>query len=173
MLKQALRFLLPCVALLSLFALVTPSTFAAATTTPSRNMAGGANTPCHTLEVHLHGAQPATTQCLDKKTTDGVTPQIYSTGCTYTDRLELFSDSGERGFFLCFIGSGNANLTDYGWNDIASSYTTGCSPVTFYTDINDKGSSIYESAYHTGGFTPGAVPNDSLSSVYLYSNCGA
>jgi hypothetical protein len=181
-LKKTLRFLLPCVALLSFFALATSSTLAA-TTAPSRSVAGGVNTPCRTLEVQLHGTQPATTTCLDRQTTSPagvVTPQIYEPiRCSSTDELDLYSDANWTGYHMCLIGSGTANLGDYypyhagTWDNKASSYYTGCSPVTFYTNVNRTGYSISEPAYHAGNFTPGTVGNDTLTSVYLSSNCSA
>lgn len=180
MLKKAFCILLSCVALLSFFALTTPSAFAATTAT-SRSVARSANAPCHTLEVHLHGTQPATTNCLDGQTTSrtsGVTPQISEPlFCKFSSELDLYWDADQSGYHMCLIGSGTANLKDYytydagSWDNKASSYYTGCSSVTFYTNVDRTGHSIPEPAYHKGNFTPGPVSNDTLSSVYLSSNC--
>jgi hypothetical protein len=182
MLKNAMRSLLACVALLSFLALATSSAFAA-TAAPAVSLAGGANTTCRTLEVHLHGSEPATTRCLDSQTTSPtgvVTPQISEPlRCSSTDELDLFSDANQTGYHMCLIGSGTANLSGYyiyedgTWDNKASSYYTGCSPVTFYTNVSRTGHSISEPAYHSGNFTPGTVDNDTLTSVYLSSNCGA
>ncbi len=144
---------------------------------------------CQTLEVHLHGDQPATSICLDgmapvpsSKSARQTSPDIkVDNSCSnYFNDLALWWDANYYGPDICFTGSGTANMTDYkwcnvfgcySWNDQASSYATGCSPVTFYVNTNRKGSNVTVPPDNAGNFTPGAVPNDSLSSVYLSSNC--
>lgn len=138
---------------------------------------GTAMTPCQSLVVQLHGIQPATTTCLDGRTG----PDIgVDNPCHFGADLEIWWNANEGDPEICFRGAGSTNMTNYcaqfgsncvNWNDQASSYYTGCSPATFYVNIDDGGSNVTEPAYHAGNFTPGAVPNDSLSSVKLSSNC--
>ncbi|WP_220208839.1 hypothetical protein [Reticulibacter mediterranei] len=196
MFTKVFRTMLPGVVLLGLFLLATSSAFAA-TSAPLRKAADTANAPCQTLEVHLNGTQPATTRCLDGQTTSatpstsGVTPNITRlSDCPIPAELDVYWDANQKGHHICFIGSGVANMKDYqvcnklgcsaaacaalgcvSWDNEASSYFTGCSPVEFYTNVNRTGYHVSEPAYHNGNFTPGPVDNDTLSSVYLSSGC--
>lgn len=139
---------------------------------------------CSVLQVELHGSQPATSTCLQSgktaSTSGTVSPNTVVTGCS-SHALELYSDPDYSGYTICFIGSGFVNMTDYcgplpvgclwNWNDAASSFWLGCSPVMFYTDTNGGGGSFYVGAYGKNNFPLGAINNDSLSSLRLYNNC--
>jgi hypothetical protein len=94
----------------------------------------------------------------------------------------LYWNANRSGYKICFIGSGFVNLTNYwspcgiitcsSWNDQASSFYTGCSPVTFWTNINAEGGNAEALPYTYGNFPDQGVGNDTLSSLELYSSCG-
>jgi hypothetical protein len=136
---------------------------------------------CATLEVHLYGALPAKTTCLSSTPSRPVSPHTSQANCSNPAALWLYWDANESGSMICFIGSGFVNLTGsyvwcyvvcYSWNDQASSFYTGCSPVNFWSDINTSGGSATVGPYTKGNFPREQVGNDALSSVELFSNCG-
>jgi len=125
-------------------------------------------------QVISHGSQPATYQC----TKSNATPNSNTAAC---GQLILWWDANGGGDSLCLNTkiSQSINLTDIpnpfrgvSWNDQASSYQVLCAGVAFFTDINRGGSSVTSGA-NTGirNFTPGAVPNDTLSSVFINLGC--
>jgi hypothetical protein len=138
---------------------------------------------CPVLLVELHGSQPPTKTC--KQTGKILNPpqgtvRIETTGCGST-ALALYADHNFTGWTVCFIGQGFANLDDYcaplptgciyHWNDLASSYSAGCSTGTFYTDKNGNGSFSNFPAYKGGEFPAGNIPDKQLSSLQLDSAC--
>lgn len=130
-------------------------------------------TSCHKLLVQLHGTQSATSTCLDGRDTGKV-------DCGNRNALVIWADANQTGWSICFEGAGFANMTSYGvgfwwnWNDQASSYAAGCSSGTFYKDINGGGQQQNFNPYpEQNNFDgqSGRLPNDSLSSLQLNSNC--
>lgn len=129
-------------------------------------------TPCSFFLVISHGSQPATATCADRNTSTA-RPNSF---CSHA--LDLYWDANGQGLDLCFTLGGEYNMTDFSngsgvsWNDQASSFQTGCTSVTFYKDINRGGPSVTREPHHgIDNFTAGSVPNDSLSSVFLFSSC--
>src|SRR5690242_7325596 len=100
---------------------------------------------CHLLHVQLHGTQPPTSECLDKAQSNSqfssVSPNVSRTGCQNGD-VYLYDSNNFTGDALCFTGTGQANMTDFGcglfcsWNDRASSWWTGSWFVDFYKNTN-------------------------------------
>lgn len=147
-----------------------------------------ATQPCHTLYVRLNGSQPTVNRCLDGETpvdgsTLGIGPDTYlDSGCN-ASALWIYADSNLSGDRICFRGSGSVNMGDYtyncsgflcySWNDVASSYYSGCSGGTFYVDANTSGTSQPFGSYISHNFDgqSGRLPNDTLSSLRLNSNC--
>ncbi|HEU5380727.1 MAG TPA: hypothetical protein VFV38_35335 [Ktedonobacteraceae bacterium] len=138
--------------------------------------------PCHALLVHLNGNLPATTTCLDGSTTGQVSPAISVDGdCSIKKAVWIYWDANWQGACIGFVGEGRANLTDYdschseiecyNWNDQASSFTTGCSGVDFFTDINAEGDWAYSDPYEGHNFPYQGVGNDQLSSIVILNNC--
>ena len=145
---------------------------------------------CRTTQVTLHGNAAPTVSCLDgqptvrTRSTGGSSPLAslaWSDYC-YDDALALYSNSGGGGFELCISGSGVLNLNQsYNgvyWNDIASSFWTGCFSDVYSVDINRGGATAYASGSYDGENSPFAnfpyqnVPNDALSSVYQFASAG-
>lgn len=137
--------------------------------------------------VYLHGSNAPTSKCLDRHGRNA-TPFIYVTDCSYS-ALELVNISKDD-WTICFIGSGNTNMTDYcapiwaggclvpSWNDQADNYQTGCSDVFFYADINESGTVQYARPHEGWSFNGGTSPSgqhtlfdNSLSSITLLNNC--
>jgi hypothetical protein len=178
------RRLLVMLSLLMMMLLATAVTASAHSSTPGSNHVQATRTPprfakesqaCNHLLVTLHGSNLPTVQCQDKKTTtNGVSPNLTNGGCP--GNLEVFSDAQDQGDDLCFVGTGNANLTDFclpwydggcvngTWNDIVSSYIShahGC----IYTDINEGGLA-FEVYSNDGENLPG-IWNDSITSIHV------
>jgi len=138
------------------------------------------------LTVTLRSSGPAIATCLDgqpatnrKAMTDGT----YKDSSCAAYSLWLYADANQSGSMICFRGNGSVNLSDYtyncqvgfcySWNDVASSYYTGCSGGSFYEDANLSGTRQDFGMYAPGNFDrqSGRLPNDSLSSLSLNSNC--
>lgn len=137
---------------------------------------------CTHLMVYLHGSKPSTWKCLDSRTH----PFIYATDCSYST-LYLVNYSSTN-WTLCFLGNGSVNMTDFcgpwwvggclvNWNDQADYYTTGCSPVYFYSDINEGGTESFAPGHSSHAFNGGwngygnTLYDNTLSSLVLTSSC--
>lgn len=150
-----------------------------------------ARVECGHLQVYLHGWQQPGVKCLDVlvqsrlahlSTSRSIVPEIYTTGCD-NNSLVIWADANFTGWTICFKGAGATDMTSYcgpapvgclwNWNDQASSYAPGCSAGTFYMNIGEggeaQGFASHGPRHNFGG--PGMLPNDSLSSVKLTSNC--
>jgi hypothetical protein len=131
---------------------------------------------CTVLLVELHGSQPPTSTCEQTVQPDN----IDTTGCG-DSALKLYADHNFTGWTLCFIGQGFANLDDYcgpapvgclwHWNDQTSSFSSGCSSGTFYTDKNGNGTAANFGTWVKQDFPFGGIPDDQLSSLKLDDNC--
>jgi len=181
---RTVRRLLAILSLVMMMLLATAITASAHSSTPGSNHVQATRTPprfakesqgCNHLLVTLHGSNLPTVQCQDKKTTtNGVSPNLTNGGCP--GNLEVFSDAQDQGDNLCFVGTGNANLTDFclpwydggcfegTWNDIVSSYISRAHGV-LYENINETGAG-FEFFPNGGGDLPG-VWNDVMSSVHV------
>jgi hypothetical protein len=148
---------------------------------------------CAVAEVILHGTSAPTITCRSTKITylsnaSGVHPNdtFVNANCWSTTYLALYWNSpisASPNYVLCIGGTGLLNLNQQletspnfdlrDWNDQASAWWTGCSPVTFYTDINRGGASVTEPGSiqgmnsPQGNFPLGGIGNDQLSSVWL------
>ncbi|HEX4206460.1 MAG TPA: hypothetical protein VHZ51_20125 [Ktedonobacteraceae bacterium] len=126
--------------------------------------------------VYLHGNNPSTEKCLKQGLVSGkATPFTYTTGCSSSALAIETTDGSYQGHYLCFLGTGFVNLTDYiyiwpfSWNDLADYAGTGCNYGVFYQDINGNGS---QEDFNPGhqiffGSTPGSLPYKSLSSFEI------
>lgn len=109
-------------------------------------------------------------------------PKIVVVACD-ANSLVIWADTGFSGWTICFKGAGSTDMTSYcgpapfgctwNWNDNASSFATGCSSVTFYTNIGDSGVAETEGASRRQNFdgVSGRLPNDTLSSVFETFSC--
>ncbi len=142
------------------------------------------SSPCQSLLVHLNGTQPATATCLVKSGTGQVNPAISERSCTASNvkAVWIYESINKGGACIGFIGSGWTNMSNWewcdpsgifciNWNDEASSFYTGCSPVYFFVDANGKGRQAHASAYVFSNFPYGGVGNDQLSSIHITTNC--
>jgi len=146
---------------------------------------------CQHLLVKLHGLAPATGSCLDKHVsamlsmaaTSGTTPDLGFVDCgNHANSLILWFDTNFQGGTICFENAGSTDMTQWNcpaphvfcnWNDNASSYQSRCSAGTFYIDVGEQGPSQKFAAHEQHNFDglSGRLPNDSLSSLTLNTNC--
>lgn len=176
------RFLLTTLALLALslafFIAALPASAHAATRS---TQASSHHAVCHTLLVTLHGTAPATMSCRDR-TSNPISPRITTNNaCGTYGALKLYQDSGFEGNTLCFLGTGFANMTDYwifwpftSWNDQVSSYNAGCNDGAFYANTGGTGQTQSFSQWASANLDgqSGRLPNDSLSSLQIFSTGG-
>lgn len=137
---------------------------------------------CAHLQIYLHGVQPTTIKCLDKRINGNVTPfGILAVPCD-SGSLVLWEDSGFSGATLCLKGAGSTDLTSYclpwyrggcaggNWNDRVSSYAPGCSFGTIYADIGQNNPMVSFSGNGIRQNLTG-TNNDKASSVTLHLDC--
>ena len=134
---------------------------------------------CVGMMVYLHDKYPSTTRCLRTQVSGQVTPFSYTTDCTNRSlALRGHDDWGD--LYLCFLGTGFANLTDFTWrvwpftwNGYANWYGPGCNYGYFYTDINGNGTIqrfVAGTAYNFDGQN-GRLMAYTLSSFRIDSSC--
>ncbi|GHO49193.1 hypothetical protein [Ktedonospora formicarum] len=123
--------------------------------------------PCGHRLVHLHGKDAPTITCFDNSKQE-VQPNIGLGNCDSAE-VTIWWDTSFTGDYLCFVGNGFANLTDYApawynvplchctsWNDQASGFSLhGCAltglpqsgnpdyPGYFAKDSNGNGQKQY------------------------------
>lgn len=152
---------------------------------------------CHTTEVTLHPNGAPTSRCLSR---DGGAIRTASTIgtdalCNSENDLVLYWNGPinvadgviPSGPILCIRGNGDLDLTKQtynglNWNDEASAWWAGCSSGTFhqndpvlgiFSGTNEDFSGGSGTSAPSGNFDgrSGVLPNDSLTDVYLSSNC--
>jgi hypothetical protein len=82
-------------------------------------------------------------------------------------------------YYLCFLGTGFVNLTDYpwgigsNWDNKPNWYGTGCNTGTFFADINGGGTRQNFSPGVQANFDGqnGRLPALTLSSFQITSSC--
>jgi hypothetical protein len=135
---------------------------------------------CIVQMVYLHGEQPPTLQCLRQEQPSGqVSIKISTTDCS-NQALALRGTDNLGDLYLCFIGTGFVNLTDYSWRIVggnwdnsANWYGTGCNTGTFYADTNGNGTqqNFSPGVQHTFDGQEGRLPSLTLSSLRISSSC--
>lgn len=95
-----------------------------------------------------------------------------SIGCTLTvyENGPYGSAAWARGWILSFCWYGD-EWVPIEQNDQASSWKSNCSPGVFYANQPNTHPLASFPEHSTGDFPWGAVPNDSLSSVWMRQNC--
>lgn len=147
---------------------------------------------CQVKHVTLHGTLAPTISCLRQKragptrSTGGSGPLAslaFASDCA-DDALALYwdgpiwSSAWWNSPELCISGYGLLNLTDVGWNDVASAWWTGCRDDYFYQNINRGGGIAYAPGSPdgensaNGNFPYGGVGNDQLSSIWQFNFYG-
>jgi hypothetical protein len=103
-------------------------------------------------------------------------PERVSASKASSCTLEIYqhgpygSREWERGWVVAFCWYGN-EAVPIDQNDDASSWRSFCSPGIFYVHQPDVHPMAAYPENATGDFPWGAVPNDSLSSVWMRQNC--
>lgn len=154
-------------------ALLTPDAHASAST-PQRHSSN-----CAVQMVYLHGTNPPTVQCLRQKIAPGLAPDIATTQCSNRALALRASTQGAGDEYICFIGTGFVNLTDfyrawpYTWNDSANWYGPGCNYGVFYIDINGNGThqNFVAGTAHNFDGQNGRLPAYTLSSLRIDTSC--
>jgi hypothetical protein len=153
--------------------LVAPNAWANTQTFPTRL------DQCVVQMVYLHGKQPPTLQCLKREQPSGQ-GSINTSTTDCTDQALALRGTDDLGdLYLCFLGTGFVNLTDYSWrgiltwNDAANWYGTGCNTGTFYSDTNGNGTqqNFSPGIQHTFDGQGGRLPSLTLSSLRISSSC--
>lgn len=148
---------------------------------------------CQVLWVHLRGSLPSRNECMDglprQSNPNRVGTYIYKDSGCGGNSLWIFQDSNFSGLEICFDGAGSVNMGNYttscnfgvcaSWNDNASSWSAGCSNGTFWINANESGQAYDFAAWSANNFDGQydssnheyRLPNNSLSSLTLYSNC--
>lgn len=154
-------------------ALLTPYAHANAST-PQRHSGN-----CAVQMVYLHDANPPTVQCLQQKIAPRPSPYIATTQCSNRALALRGATIGQGDQYLCFIGTGFVNLTDFirnfpqTWNDFANWYGPGCNYGVFYIDTNGNGTHqnfIAGTAFNFDGRN-GRLPANTLSSLRIDTSC--
>lgn len=174
--------------LLTLLVALTFTVFASILITPPAYAKSQAAMPqasshsCAVTMVYLHGANPPTTTCLKQSQSSGlITPDTYGSDCS-NQTLALRSTDQYGDQYLCFLGTGFVNLTDYvwrtwwpysTWNDAADWYGTGCNTGVFFADVNGNGTRQTFGPGRQVNFDgqSGRLPDRTLSSFRIDVSC--
>jgi len=148
------------------YTLVTPNAHASAQSIPSP-----VNNGCTVQNVHLNGNQPPTITCL--------TLDTVGSDCSSSTLSLRATDGFNMDYYLCFLGTGFVNLTDYpwgigsNWDNRANWYGTGCNTGTFFADSNGSGTKQTFSPGVQANFDGqnGRLPFATLSSLQITSSC--
>ncbi len=94
---------------------------------------------------------------------------IYAGACVYQNG-GYGTSAWASGWMLCFFGPGTF-LVPVAYNDKASSWDTGCTGGTFYTNQPGTTPNANFPSLTSGNFPWGGVANDALSSLTLTYGC--
>lgn len=177
--KQHHYFLPLCIALtFAVFTsiLITPGAHANAQTSASKVDSNR----CVVTMVYLHGKNPPTTSCVKQSQSSGqITSDISGSDCS-GDTLALRGSDNLGDLWLCFLGAGFVNLTDYiwriwpaTWNDRPNWFGAGCNTGSFFSDIDGNGTEQNFASGQTGSFDGknGRLAWPSVSSFIVNDSC--
>lgn len=156
--------------------------------THAQSAAGKPVIACYTTQIHLNGSRPMSQKCVQSTASkSGIGPDAGENNGCPGYALWVYAGQNFGGARLCIDGSGLLNMTVpcylyqpqsntciETWNDLAGSYFNGCSPTTFYSDINRGGYAFTASAYGNGNFPHAGITwggHYGLSSVWLDTSC--